>query len=183
MIEDFGLPAIDAGLIASDRELADLFEQTTKMRLGEDVRESDFRRIRAVFNWVINEVKPRHEDGLPLPSSTNLAVLIEIVEEKGEVTRDQGREILKVSMATGRHPQEIARELGLAQEHDPLRLGPIIDEVIAENRKAWEDYLAGNDRVVGFLVAKVRDKTGQTAKAALVNTLLREKRDEVAHQH
>jgi Asp-tRNA(Asn)/Glu-tRNA(Gln) amidotransferase B subunit len=86
-------------------------------------------------------------------------------------------------MATGRHPQEIARELGLAQEHDPLRLGPIIDEVIAENRKAWEDYLAGNDRVVGFLVAKVRDKTGQTAKAALVNTLLREKRDEVAHQH
>jgi len=165
LVSEYGLPALDADLIADQREVADLFEQAAIVTA----------KPKQVANWIVAEVLPRYrERGLDRLTPRNLTRLIGMVEESGEITRDQGRTILDQSMRDGREPGDIARELGLLQERDPIVLDNAISEVISENPKAWRDFHA-SDRTIGFLIGKVRAKTAGTAKPELVGKLLRER--------
>src|SRR5439155_6019711 len=115
-------------------------------------------------NWIAGEVLPRfRKQGLGQLSAENLAILIQLVEETGEVTRDQGRLILDRTMQNGRHPKEIASDLGLYQERDTHILDSSIRDVIIENNKVWRDFVTRKEPAVVLFVRKVRATTGIVA--------------------
>src|SRR5579864_4159167 len=98
------LSGSDAALIANDRDLADLFEAAVARGAPAATTAS----------WIINEVAPTGK----LPSPESLAELVVRVSA-GDITRDQGREVLMESVETGRTPAEIVAEHGYAQVSDP----------------------------------------------------------------
>jgi aspartyl-tRNA(Asn)/glutamyl-tRNA(Gln) amidotransferase subunit B len=141
------LSARDAALIAADRDLADLYEGAVERGAPPT----------PTANWIINEVAPSGK----LPSPENLAELVKFVAA-GDITRDQGREVLAESVETGRTPAEIVAEHGFKQISDESELRIVAQAVIDENPKAVADFRKGKTQVIGVLV---RDLTRRSPQA------------------
>ena len=70
---------------------------------------------------------------------------------------------------------DIIAEKGLKQITDTGAIEAVIDQVIANNAKQVEQYLAGNDKVFGFFVGQVMREMQGKANPAEVNKMLIEK--------
>ena len=73
--------------------------------------------------------------------------------------------------------KEIANELGLIQENDLGALEKIVDAVLAkpETKKAQDDFRAGEEKVIGFLVGQVMKESHGKANPSAVQEILRNK--------
>ena len=72
-------------------------------------------------------------------------------------------------------PEEVAESRDLLQVSDAGTLETAVAEVLAANPRAIEEFRAGEEKVVGFLVGQVMKATGGKADPRLVNQLIREK--------
>jgi len=50
---------------------------------------------------------------------------------------------------------EIAEKLGVLQINDQKAAEELVDKILSENKKAAEDYAAGNKKVISFLTGAV----------------------------
>ena len=146
LVSEHGLPAADAAQIADNRELADLFESTVK--LGAEPKPT--------ANWIIGEVAP----GGKIPPAGHLAEIVKLVSASS-ITRDQGREVLTESLRDGRAPAEIVTAHGFVQDSDESSVRAIVEEVIAANARAVEDYRAGKKQALGALMADLKKRAPQ----------------------
>src|SRR5207244_13639374 len=117
-------------------------------------------------NWIVNEVAPTGK----LVSPRSLAELMKLLQG-GEVTRDQGREVLMESVETGRTPAEIVAEHGYAQLSDVSELRVLAEAVIDSNPKAAADFRAGRTQAMQALMADLRKRAPQ-ANPKIANELL-----------
>lgn len=71
----------------------------------------------------------------------------------------------------------IAKELGVVQENDLGALEAIVDEVLAkpETQQAQDDYRAGQEKVIGFLVGQVMKASHGQANPAVAQQILKAK--------
>jgi len=152
------LSARDAALLAADRELADLYERAVERGAP----------AAAVAGWIINEVAPSGK----LPSPENLAELVRLVSG-GDITRDQGREVLMESVETGRTPAEIVAEHGYAQVSDESELRVLAEAVIDANPKAAADYRGGKKQAMQALMADLRKRAPQANPKLAMELLLK----------
>ena len=76
-----------------------------------------------------------------------------------------------------RETKTIAKELGLIQENDLGALEEIVDIVLAkpETKKAQDDFRAGEEKVIGFLVGQVMKESKGKANPSAVQEILRNK--------
>jgi aspartyl-tRNA(Asn)/glutamyl-tRNA(Gln) amidotransferase subunit B len=146
LASQYALPAADAAQIAADRELADLFEAAVKS--GAEARPT--------ANWIIGEVAPSGK----VPTASHLAEIVKLVAG-GQITRDQGREVLTESLSDGRSPAEIVAAHGFAQDSDESSVRSMVEAVIAGNARAVEDYRAGKRQALGALMADLKKKAPQ----------------------
>jgi len=158
LVSQYGLPAADAGQIAAQLELADLFEEVVKS--GADARPT--------ANWIIGEVAPSGK----VPSALHLAEVVKLVAG-GSITRDQGRKVLSESLADGRSPADIVAARGFAQDSDESSVRTIVEAVMAANPRAVEDYRAGKKQALGALMADLKKRAPQ-ANPKVASDLLQE---------
>ncbi len=73
--------------------------------------------------------------------------------------------------------ETIAKELGVVQENDLAALEAIVDSMLAkpETKKAQDDYRAGQEKVLGFLVGQVMKESRGKANPSSVQEILRKK--------
>ena len=114
-----------------------------------------------------------------LPSTKDLAELAEMNEKK-ELSSTATKEVflrLFDPQMKGRGAKQIAKELGLIQENDLGTLEKIVDVVLAkpETQKAQEDFKAGQEKVLGFLVGQVMKESHGKANPSSVQEILRHK--------
>ena len=114
-----------------------------------------------------------------LPSAGDLAELAEMNEKK-ELSSTATKEVflrLFDPQMKGRSAKQIAKELGLIQENDLGALEKIVDAVLAkpETAKAQEDFKAGQEKVLGFLVGQVMKESRGKANPSAVQDILRQK--------
>ena len=171
-VADYGLSRYDAGVLVADRAVADYFE--TCVRAGAGRVEP-----KAIANWITGELfRLMKAQGLEIGevriTPDKLVALIGMVED-GTITASTAKKVLAEVFETGRAPEEIVRERGLAQISDVEALSRVVDEVIAANPKAVADYLAGKKPVLRFLVGQVMKATRGKANPKLANELLLEK--------
>jgi len=165
-VEELGLSDYDAGILAGERELADYFEAT----VGAGIEP------KAAANWVTGELlRHLNERGAPVgaPPVTpeRLVELIKLVEQ-GAVTANAAKEVFAEMFTSGRAPQEIIAERGLAQIQDQGELEGAVERVVAENPGPVADFKAGRKQALGFLVGQVMKATRGRADAQAVNELL-----------
>ena len=114
-----------------------------------------------------------------LPSAKDLNELAEMNEKK-ELSSTATKEVfLKMfdPQMKGRGARQIAKELGVIQENDLGALEKIVDTVLAkpETLKAQEDFKAGSEKVMGFLVGQVMKESRGKANPSAVQEILRKK--------
>lgn len=114
-----------------------------------------------------------------LPSAADLNELSEMNEKK-ELSSTATKEVflsLFDPQMKGRGTRNIAKELGLIQENDLGALEAIVDTVLSkpETQKAQEDFRAGEEKVIGFLVGQVMKESRGKANPSAVQEILRRK--------
>lgn len=114
-----------------------------------------------------------------LPTSKQLNDLAEMNEKK-ELSSTATKEVFLRffdPQMRGRDTRTIAKELGVIQENDLGALEAIVDTVLSkpETLKAQEDFRAGSEKVLGFLVGQVMKESRGKANPSSVQEILRKK--------
>ena len=81
-----------------------------------------------------------------------------LLEAGGELSATQAKDVLAELLASGGEPGEIARSMGFESMGDDA-LAQAVAEVVAANPAEWEKFLAGDQKVSGFLTGQVMRAT------------------------
>lgn len=169
LIKEHGLPEYDAGVITSSRALAEFYDKTVSLH-------SDYK---AVSNWIMVELlKLLNAENLEITDSKitpqGLAKMLKMIE-KGTISGKIAKQVFEEMFNTGKDPEVIVKEKGLVQISDEGQISTIVDQVIANNPKSVQDFKAGKEKAIGFLVGQVMKETRGQANPGVVNKLLKEK--------
>ncbi|ATY85913.1 Asp-tRNA(Asn)/Glu-tRNA(Gln) amidotransferase GatCAB subunit B [Kyrpidia spormannii] len=168
-VEQYGLPAYDAGVLTASRGVADFFEEAA--RYAGDAK--------AVSNWMMGELLGHmNQSGLEIRdvkvTPRSLARLIELIAD-GTISTKIGKTVFAEMFATGKEPDAVIEEKGLVQISDEGALAALVDRVIEANPKSVADYRGGKGKALGALVGQVMKETKGKANPQVVNKLLRER--------
>jgi aspartyl-tRNA(Asn)/glutamyl-tRNA(Gln) amidotransferase subunit B len=97
------------------------------------------------------------------------------MEGKGDLTTAQARTVLRDLMIEGGQPDAIAVKHGF----EALAAGgldSVVDEVIAAHPAEWGRYVAGEDKLTGLFIGKIKAASGGRADLKAASALLRERR-------
>jgi aspartyl-tRNA(Asn)/glutamyl-tRNA(Gln) amidotransferase subunit B len=103
-----------------------------------------------------------------------LAELIAMVAD-GSVSSSGAKEILDGVMSGEGGPRAVAERRDLLQVSDAGALEDVVSSVLAENPGAVDEFRAGQEKVLGYLVGQVMKATQGKADPRLVNQLLRDR--------
>ena len=167
-MEEYQIPAYDAGVLTQSKSIADYFEQVT-------ARTKEYK---LASNWVmvdlmkvLNERKAGAEES-PV-SSQSLADLINEIG-KGTISSKIAKEVFADMVETGKEPLAIIKEKNLIQVSDPEEIKKIIRSVIEAAPSQAEEYRSGKEKVFGYFVGQVMKQSKGKANPAMVNELLKE---------
>ena len=168
--QSLGLSAYEAGVLTSQREVAEYFEAALQ---GYDKPEG----ARTISNWISNELLGRlNADGLSIgESKVTPAALRELVRliDAGTISGKIAKEVFDEMFSGGRGAREIVAEKGLTQMSDSSELEAICRRVIEANAKVVADFKGGKEKSFGALVGGVMKETKGRANPAMINDLLR----------
>ena len=167
-----GLSAADARTLCGDRALADFFEAAVP----------GVKDPQKLANWMVGDLlRQLHESGAKLSElklgPPQLAALVSAVEQ-GTISGAAGKEVLGEMFRTGRDPQAIIAEKGLAQVSDTGAMEQVLDEILAKNAGEVEKYRAGKKQVLGFLMGQAMKAMKGKGNPKLVNEMLKKKLSE-----
>lgn len=148
-VKNFGLAQVDAQLLAANKARAAFFDACVALGKNEP---------KLVANWIAGDIaKYLNENRLEIDDTAltveNLSEMIALIEN-GTISNTAGKTVLEVLLKEDIAPGKIVRERGLAQISDNSALQQIVDDVLAANGKAVEDYKKGKTNVAGFLVGQ-----------------------------
>jgi len=92
-----------------------------------------------------------------------------------EISSSATREVLEEMFKTGKDPSDIVEERGLGQVSDENALGKIVNKVIVEQEKAVNDFKAGEESALKFLVGQVMAKSKGSANPQIAQEILKKK--------
>lgn len=164
---EFSLPEYDVRVLTESPQLADYFENTAKQA----------RDKKAASNWVMGPVlkaaKELDGDFSRLKvTPKHLAEILTLIDSQ-KINSNAAKLVFEDCLTTGKAPHAIVEEKGLAQVSDEGAIESSVDEVIARNAKDVQDYLAGKEKVLGFLMGQVMRATKGKANPKIVNEILR----------
>src|SRR5256884_3175337 len=178
-IIEYGLSVQDANVLTEEKALGDYFEQVLAVSQTSDLKD----RAKAVANLVLNDmVRLLKSNSISVPESplspAASANLLDLLE-KERITGKQAKEVLEEAFASGKMPDTIVKEKRIEPPiSDQSTLERIVEEVIANNSKAANDYRAGKTNALQRLIGQVMKQTRGQARADSVRKILIEKLDE-----
>ncbi len=145
----FGLTAYDAGVLTSERVIADYFEAVAAS--GADSKSA--------ANWIMGKgMTGFNAAGRFAVTPARLAGLIALVAE-GIVSHQAAKKVYLDMAASGGEPRDVAVRLGLVQVRDEGALAGWVDEVIAAHPREVERYRGGEIKLLGFLTGQVMKRS------------------------
>ncbi|MFL5726457.1 MAG: Asp-tRNA(Asn)/Glu-tRNA(Gln) amidotransferase subunit GatB [Chloroflexota bacterium] len=173
---EFGLSAYDAQVLVGEPRATALFEGV----LAAAATGATGVEPKGAANWVTGAWLGLLKTDPDAASRVDAAELADLLDRvgRGELSGTNAKEVFAEHAASGARVGEIVEERGFRQISDSGALGSVVDEVVAANPKAVEDYRAGKP-VVGFFVGQVMKATRGQANAAVVQEAVKAKLDEV----
>ncbi|WP_274365463.1 Asp-tRNA(Asn)/Glu-tRNA(Gln) amidotransferase subunit GatB [Paenibacillus thermotolerans] len=166
---EYGLSAYDAGVITSSLHLANFFEESL----------SYTKDAKAVANWMMGDLLGYlNANNLELSdvkvTGKGLGEMIGLLES-GTISSKIAKTVFKSMIETGKDPKTIVEEQGLVQISDEGAIKEIVNRIVESNPQSVEDYKAGKEKAIGFLVGQIMRETKGKANPGLVNKLLVER--------
>jgi aspartyl-tRNA(Asn)/glutamyl-tRNA(Gln) amidotransferase subunit B len=94
--------------------------------------------------------------------------------DKGTISSAIAKKVFEEMAVTGENPQKIVEKNGMTQITDEGAIRDIVCAVIKANPQSVEDYLAGKNKAVGFIVGQVMKESKGKANPQSVNKLIME---------
>lgn len=163
-------------IIASDT-IEVLLDYPALMAKLNEVEQGNVKLVSNLFASVLLAEEKSSEYLNDLPSAKQLNDLAKMNSAK-ELSSTATKEVflrLFDPQMKNRDTETIAKELGLIQENDLGALEKIVEAVLAkpETKKAQADFLAGEEKVIGFLVGQVMKESHGKANPATAQEILR----------
>ena len=171
-VEQYGLSAYDAGILTSNRVMAEYFEALVQVVGGTGA-------AKLCANWMMGELLAalnRYE----LPFSANpvtvdrLAQLIQRVQD-GTLSGKLGKTVFDALWQNEGEVDAIIEARGLRQVSDSTALAVVLDEVLAAFPTQVADYRAGKEKMLGFLMGQAMKLSGGRANPQQLNDMLLKK--------
>ncbi|MFH1035929.1 MAG: Asp-tRNA(Asn)/Glu-tRNA(Gln) amidotransferase subunit GatB [Pseudomonadota bacterium] len=166
-MEQYGLPAYDAGVLTASRPLADYFEAVVTAGAAP----------KTASNWIMSELlgalhgQDREITDSPV-SAANLARLIAMVDS-GEISGKIAKQVFAEMMLSGQDPAAVVEQKGLKQVSDSHALEAVLQKIFDANPGQVEQFKAGKDKLLGFFVGQAMKETKGQANPALLNELVK----------
>ena len=168
-ISQLKLSEYDASVLVANREIADFFEKVA-------IATKDSK---AAANWV-------SQDMMALLNKNNCSILETTISverlsklilrvKDGTISGKIAKSVFDLMVSDSSNVDAIIKEKGLEQVSDTNVIDRLVDEVIAANPSQVEQYRAGKEQVIGFLVGQCMQRSKGKANPSQVNSLLREK--------
>ncbi len=165
-MKEKGLDEYSASLLVSNKKMANYFDEASQ-------ETSDGK---GVANWLLGDVSAYLNsnacgiEAFPVAAS-HLGQMVELIQ-KGILSSKTAKKVFAAMLKEDKDPAALVKELGLEQMNDEGALKAMVAEVIAANPKSVEDFKAGKDRAIGFLVGQIMKKTHGKANPGMVNQLI-----------
>jgi len=158
---------VDAIEIAKNIELAEYFEDALNTYNGNP---------QLLANWMLTEVmailnKDKIEIANLSITAQSLSQLIQRIDD-GTISSTIAKNIFSQLIESEMDVDELIKEQGLEQISDTTEIEQIVITVLNEHQEQKDQYLAGKEQVLGFLIGKVMQKTQGKANPKLVNDLM-----------
>lgn len=144
----YTLSKADAKILVADKCISDFYDEAVK----------HYNNYKQVANFVIAEllryINEGELDSSQIPFSPEaFAKLVKMIEED-VVNRNNGKTILKFMVDGAKDPEEIAKEQGFLMNNNADEIVEVVDGVVNEFTSEVEGYLAGKEKLFGFLMGQ-----------------------------
>ncbi|MDN0081191.1 Asp-tRNA(Asn)/Glu-tRNA(Gln) amidotransferase subunit GatB [Crenobacter sp. SG2305] len=167
--ENFGVSAYDANLLTSSYALARYFEAVAAAT-GQG---------KLAANWINGELAASlNRDGLDIAqsplSAERLAGLVVRIAD-GTVSSKLAKQVFEAMWGSELSADEVIERDGLKQVSDVGAIEKMVDEAIAANPKAVEEFRAGKEKALNALAGQVMKASKGKANPAQVQEILKQK--------
>jgi aspartyl-tRNA(Asn)/glutamyl-tRNA(Gln) amidotransferase subunit B len=168
-VADVGLKLDVANVLVADRTSSALFDETVALGVAPV----------PAANWITQDLagslnKQGVDPAASPVTAQHLADLVALVADD-TVSGAGAKQALEDAVVSGDAIGDIVERKGLRQVSDTGELGAIVDQVLADNADVAEQFRAGKESVIGFLVGQVMKGSGGSANPKLAQELLRQR--------
>ena len=168
-IKQYELKRQEAILLTSEKSLADYFEAVVSKSKSP---------AKTIHSWIAGEfMRYMNDSGLALEDivlpAEKFAQLIDMVTDK-TISGNSGKIVLNemLNVKRGGDPQEIVKAKNLAQVSDTGFIQEAIEKILSDNPKEVEQFLAGKETIVQWLMGQVARATKGKADPNVAKELL-----------
>ncbi len=164
-VEKFKIKHDDAQIIASDKQLANMFEKVAEKVDSSLAAKWIRRELVRVLNYNKKELRDVEID------EKHMIDLLKLVENK-KITDNVASKILEKLVEKLFDVGEYVKKEKLEAVSDVSELERYCKEAISENPRAVEDYKKGETKTLNYIVGKVMQKTKGKATPKEVNEIV-----------
>jgi len=162
-----GLLEYEAEILINEPELANYYDETLK-----------YTKSKNIINWILRDIlgfiKENKIDIKNLKFKPEyLAELVELTD-KNIINNKIAQEVFKISIESGKRPKDIVKENNLQQLDNEDEIKSIILDIIKMNPKQVKEYKSGKEKLFGFFVGQVMQKTKGKANPDMVNKMIKD---------
>ena len=149
--KEYGVKEEDREMYIIDEKLGDFFEETVKIA-------GDKKLAVLISNYITSDLAGLQKNNPDIDpfkniAPENFAALIKMANG-GELSSRGAKDTLAIMFKEGGDPKKIAEEKGLIQKNDEGELLATVQKIIAENEKVANEYRAGKEASIMFLVGQ-----------------------------
>lgn len=168
-VRDLNLSEYEARIISGDKETAAFFESVLAI----------CKNAKLASSWITVELFARlNKADITLTESKvtieKLAEMLTMIEDN-TISGKIAKEVFDIMFETGASSSKIVEEKGLKQIVDTGSIEKLVDEVLSENPEKVAEYRSGKDKLFGFFVGQVMQKSGGKVNPQSVNDILKRK--------
>jgi aspartyl-tRNA(Asn)/glutamyl-tRNA(Gln) amidotransferase subunit B len=166
LINDYGIPGYDAGVLVMEQATADFYEEVAKGRDGK-----------AASNWMLGDFfaglnRMGRGIGDSPVSAEGLGGLLDLMADQ-TINGKIAKEVLEAMMETGGSAGAIVEARGLRQVTDTGAIDAAVEQVLMANPDKLVEFRGGKEKLFGFFVGQVMKAMAGKGNPALVNEALK----------
>ena len=165
-VKDYKISDYESKNLNSSKELSQFFESVAKKVSSPELAAKwilgDLMAILNRENCSIKNSKI---------SSENMVDLINKIE-KGLLSGPGAKKVIELSWSSDESVEDLMKNEGLDEIKSEKEIIEIIEKIIKDNSKQYEQYLNGKEKLFGFFVGQVMKETKGSADPKEVNKLL-----------
>ena len=165
-VEEYQIPKTDALILVQTKPTADFFNETIR-------HTTEYKQV---ANWLLGEVAAYlNKNKLTITATkltpVNLGALINLIND-ATISSKQAKDVFAITIEEGQDPNVIIEEKNMKQISSVEVLSDYINGILDKNPQSIDDYAAGKNRAVGFIVGQLMKATNGQANPAVANKLV-----------